>query len=93
MLQWAVGGAAINDQFAFGLSTPFAKHDERALRQQVGQVARLYVVHIQPFKMGAHVGQHGRLNHGAKALGLCSGLLGLGDDEGLAHTGAGQAFH
>ena len=38
------------------------------------------------------MGQHRRVDHLAQTLGLRRGLLGFGDDEGLALAGARDAF-
>jgi hypothetical protein len=48
----AVGRLAFHAPVALGLAAPFAKHDDRAFGQQVGQVARLHVVHVHAFKAG-----------------------------------------
>ena len=92
-LKGSVGRLAFQHQLALGLAAPFAEHDDRALGQQVGQIARLHVVDIHPFKAQLHVGQHRCINHLAKTGGLGNSLGGLGDDEGLTHAGAGQPFH
>ena len=93
LLDGAIGRVAFQDQPSLGLTAPFAKHDHRALGQQVGQVAWLHVVHVQAFHAQLHIGQYRGFDHGLEPGCLFGSLCGFGDDERLTHAGAGQAFH
>ena len=44
-------GLAFDDQVAFGFTPPFAKHDDGAFTQHIGQLTGLHVVHVQTVKL------------------------------------------
>ena len=89
----AFGALAFDDDAALGFAAPLAEHDHRALAEHVGKLLRFDVVDVEAFERGLHAGEHRRLDHAAKARRLLGRLERVGDDEGLAHAGARQAFH
>ena len=57
------GYPAFHDDGAPGLAAPLAEHDDRSLREQVGNLQRRDLVGVEAFEPHREPRHHGRLDH------------------------------